>query len=60
MTTLYQNHQPKQVKPGARQRFRRDSESRRIVREAMDAMREQRRQERIMGVRHGGYRGLRG
>ena len=60
MTTLYQNHQPKQVKTGARQRFRRDSESRRIVREAMDAMREQRRQERIMGVRPGGYRGING
>ena len=60
MLTKRDKLQPKQVKPGARQRFRRDSESRRIVREAMDAMREQRRQERIMGVRHGGYRGLRG
>lgn len=60
MLTERDKFQPKQVKPGVRQRFRRDSESRRIVREAMDAMREQRRRERIMGIRPGGYRGLNG
>ena len=56
MLTERDKPQPKQVKPGVRQRFRRDSESRRIVREAMDAMREQRSRERMMVVRPGSPR----
>lgn len=56
MLTARDKSQPKQDKTGVRQPFRRDSESRRVVREAMDAMREQRRQERIMGIRPGSPR----
>lgn len=56
MLTARGKFQPKQSNPGARQPFRRDSESRRVVREAMDAMREQRRQERIIGIRPGSPR----
>ena len=56
MLTARGKPQPKQANPNVRQPFRRDSESRRIVREAMDAMREQRRQERIMGIRPGSPR----
>lgn len=60
MTTRQRRYHPKQTDPDVRRRFAIDNETRKRVREVMDAVRERQRQERIKGVSPGSYRGLNG
>ena len=55
MTTLHAIPRPKQPNPPARQRIRRDNESRERVRKAMDEMRRQRTERKIANPRRRVY-----
>lgn len=56
MLTARGKPQPKQANQNARQRFRRDDESRKRVRQIMNEIRERRLRERIKGVKPGARR----
>ena len=53
MTTQSETPTLNQTEPNVRQRFRRDNESRKRVRQIMNEIRERRLRERIKGVKPG-------